>query len=119
MNCVNFVRENAIKYVHTHIIIGGKIRFAIENIDEGGNTARLYHNIEFSAKQMSRAREIKYYLPGYIAELNPRLHMLRRTRSTTPENPIFIGRNEPLSNIVVTRRNARCGSPFRHLRWNF
>lgn len=28
-------------------------------------------------------------------------------------------RNEPLSNIVVTRRNARCGSPFRHLQWNF
>lgn len=42
----------------------------IENTNEGDKAAKLYRSIEFSAKQTSRAREIKYYFPGYIAELN-------------------------------------------------
>lgn len=87
--------------------------FAIGNMSEKVNiTISLLHRIFCETSQL---REIKYF-PDTLSNLD-RLHILPRTAHVAPplENPIFMGRNEPLSNIVVTRGNVRCGPPFRHL----
>lgn len=119
--CIGQGSKSVLKVVNCalHYNCGKDNRYVIGNTHEKVNTAiRCIATSNFPRKQaMScRAKSNIFRIRCRTGSRALAYIAPHGARSTALENPIFMGRDEPLSNIVVTRGNVRRGSPFRHLR---